>query len=87
MFVQLLENSFILSIRYYSNQIYETALGLIHHIERIGIGFTREFINDPKAMIQQLTAQARKSDEGYRVISLGYLGGIMLSLLLKHMSN
>ncbi|STY28260.1 putative unspecific monooxygenase [Legionella wadsworthii] len=75
MFEKLFESSVGLGIRYYSNQAYQTTISLLHQIERFGIGYTREFINDPKAMIQTLTSQARSSDTGCSVISLGYLGG------------
>ncbi|QLZ67704.1 hypothetical protein FOLKNPGA_00477 [Legionella sp. PC1000] len=75
MFGKLLESSIRLSMRYYSNQVYETAVSLFHQVERFGLGYTREFIQDPKAMLQTLITEARSSKEGYSVISLGYLGG------------
>ncbi|HHT0594724.1 TPA: hypothetical protein ACTXXA_003350 [Legionella anisa] len=62
-------------MRYYSNQAYETAVGLFRQVERFGFGYTREFIQDPKAMLQTLISRARNSEKGYSVISLGYLGG------------
>ncbi|KTD71233.1 Cytochrome P450 [Legionella tucsonensis] len=75
MFGKLLESSIGLSMRYYSNQAYETAAGIFLQVERFGFGYTREFVQDPKAMLQKLISKARSSEEGYSVISLGYLGG------------
>lgn len=75
MFGKLLESSIGLSIRYYSTQAYETAVGIFHQVERFGFGYTREFVQDPKVILQKLISKARSSEEGYSVISLGYLGG------------
>lgn len=75
MFGQLFENSIMFSFQYYSNQAYEAVMGFLHQIERFGLGYTREFIHDPKLMIQKLTSEARNSEVGYSIISLGYLGG------------
>ncbi|KTC83784.1 cytochrome P450 [Legionella brunensis] len=75
MFGDLFESSIALGIRYYSNQAYEAAMGLLRQVERLGFGYTREFIHDPKLMIQTLTSAARSRESGYSVVSLGYLGG------------
>ncbi|WP_165474770.1 cytochrome P450 [Legionella nagasakiensis] len=75
MFGMLFENSIMLNVRYYSNQAYEAVVGLLSQIERFGIGYTREFIHDPKLMIKTLTTEARRSEAGYSVVGLGYLGG------------
>ncbi|AAU28464.1 TPA: hypothetical protein JBG74_05130 [Legionella pneumophila] len=75
MFGELFASSIVLGVRYYSNQAYQAVAGLLGQIERFGIGYTREFIRDPKSMIQSLTSKARSSEAGYSVVSLGYLGG------------
>ncbi|HAT1800329.1 TPA: cytochrome P450 [Legionella pneumophila] len=75
MFGELFASSIVLGVRYYSNQAYQAVTGLLGQIERFGIGYTREFIRDPKSMIQSLTSKARSSEAGYSVVSLGYLGG------------
>ncbi|KTD07905.1 cytochrome P450 [Legionella jamestowniensis] len=75
MFANLFESSIVLSIRYYSTQAYDVAIEFLRQIERLGFGFTQEFIRDPKVMIQTLTAAARSNKAGYSVVSLGYLGG------------
>lgn len=71
----LFETSVALSVRYYSSQAYEIAFAFLKKIERLGLGYTREFIHDPKSMIQELTSRARTSKNGCSVISLGYFGG------------
>ncbi|HHF7368139.1 TPA: cytochrome P450 [Legionella bozemanae] len=65
MFGKLLESSIGLSMRYYSNQAYEIAVGIFHQVERFGFGYTREFVQDPKVMLQKLISEARSSEEGY----------------------
>ncbi|WP_454785546.1 cytochrome P450 [Legionella sp. WA2024007413] len=75
MFGELFESSIALSIQYYSNQAYEYVTNILHQAEQFGVGRTRDFIRDPKKMIQTLTSEARSSEEGYSVVSLGYLGG------------
>ncbi|KTD23906.1 putative unspecific monooxygenase [Legionella lansingensis] len=75
MFGDLFKSSIMLSIQYYSSQTYQAAVGFLGQMERFGFGYTREFFHDPKSMIQTLTSNARSSEAGYSVVSLGYLGG------------
>lgn len=69
----LLADSMMFHVRYYSHQMYEAALKLLGQMELYAIGSTREFMRNPKLMIQHLTADARKNEAGLSLISLGPL--------------
>ena len=75
MFGELFESSIALSIRYYSKHAYEAVAGILRQAEQFGIGRTRDFIRDPKKIIQNLMSEARSSEGGCSVVSLGYFGG------------